>query len=169
MTAHSGAAPVVGQTQFPIWKTIKLGTEKTPDEYRKALKEAGYRIGDWANDILNKVVVSAQVSEVDLVNISVGELGFAEGAQYQDICARAVEMGSELCPAEVGPALRLTYKDQPPDEWLRVAMEAIVELEGYRGIFAVDGGYGGLWLHGGRGHPGIVWDADERFLFVRRK
>jgi hypothetical protein len=84
MTAHSGAAPVVGQTQFPIWKTIKLGTEKTPDEYRKALEEAGYRIGDWANDILNKVVVSAQVSEVDLVNISVGELGFAEGAQYQD-------------------------------------------------------------------------------------
>ena len=108
-------------SDLTVWKTIKLGTCKTPDEYREALRSAGYRISDWGNDILRKTSCAEVETEVDLVALSVKELGFQNGANYKDICARGVEMGFELAPAEVGPALRLSYKDQPRGEWLRIA------------------------------------------------
>ena len=37
---------------FTIWKTIKLGTYQTTDEYREALKKLGCRISNWADGIL---------------------------------------------------------------------------------------------------------------------
>jgi hypothetical protein len=155
---------------LPVWKTVKLGTCKTADEYRKALKKAGRRIGDWANDILGKPAFTASEmeTEVDLVVATVAELGL-KGGQYKDICTRAVEMGLELCPAEVGPALRLVYDDQPKGEWLIIAMEAITDSDGDLGVFGVERGYDGLWLDGYYGHPEHLWSSDARFVLVRRK
>ncbi|TSC94043.1 MAG: hypothetical protein CEN87_712, partial [Parcubacteria group bacterium Licking1014_1] len=49
------AAAVVKTSKFPVWKTIKLGTgSKNADDFRKAIKDCGMKIGDWANDILGK-------------------------------------------------------------------------------------------------------------------
>ncbi|MFZ2556178.1 MAG: hypothetical protein WAZ27_04580 [Minisyncoccia bacterium] len=155
--------------EFSVWKTVKLGTCKTPDEYRKALKKGSYRIGDWGNDILGKTPCAEEEQEVDLINLTVGELGFGKGASYKDICARAVELGLELCPAEVGPALRLSYKDQPRGEWVVIAMEAITDRDGGLRVFDVDHGGDELWLHGSIGHPDFHWHSDSRFVFVRRK
>lgn len=155
--------------EMPVWKTVKLGTCKTPDEYRKALKKAGRRIGDWGDDILGRITCSKEEVDLDLVVLSVGDLGFNDGARYADICAKAQELGLKLCPAEVGPALRLQYGDQPKDEWLRIAMEAMVDRDGGLGIFDVDRGAGGLWLDGNCGRPDFVWSADDRFVFGRRK
>ena len=161
----SAAKPI----EMPVWKTVKLGTCKTPDEYRKALKKAGRRIGDWGNDILGRITCSKEEVDLDLVVLSVGELGFKDGAHYADICAKAQELGLELCPAEVGPALRLQYGDQPKGEWLRIAMEAITDRDGRLSIFSVEHFGGGLWLYGYYGHPVFVWDADRCFVFGRRK
>ena len=155
--------------QFANWWTIKLGTCKTPDEYRTALKKGRYRIGDWSNDILGKTTCAQEETDVDLVALSVAELGFSKGAYYRDICAKGVEMGLELCPAEVGPALRLSYKKQPRGEWLCVAMEAIADSDGDPRIFAVVYDSGKLWLDAADGYPEIFWGADDRCVFVCRK
>ena len=160
---------VIGVAQnFHVWRTVKLGTCKTSDEYRGALKKAGRCSGDRADVILRRISCLQEEVDLNLVVMSVGDLGFKGRAYYGDICAKAVELGLELCPAEVGPALRLQYGDQPRDEWLRIAMEAITDRHGDRCIFVVrhDGG-GDLWLGAGRGHPGFVWGADHRFVFVR--
>ena len=101
---------------FKTWKTIKLGTGlKTADDFRKALKKADCNISDWANDIIGKSAFSVSPEEVDaeLVVVSVAELGFKNGATCADIYKRAEELGLALCPNEVGPQLRLQYKDQP--------------------------------------------------------
>ena len=66
--------------KLSVLKTVKLGVCKTPDEYRKALEEAGYRIGDWGNDILGKTACAQEETEVDLAAPSVKELGFNDGA-----------------------------------------------------------------------------------------
>jgi hypothetical protein len=106
---------------FPTWKTIKLGCgPKTADDFRKAVKSAGMKIGDWANDILGKPAFTATTSEteVELVVASVAELGFKDGATRKDIYVRAQEFGLDLCPPEVGPQLRLQYTDQSKGEGL---------------------------------------------------
>ena len=156
-------------TLMPVWKMVKLGTCKTPGAYRKALKKAGRSIGDWGDDILGRITCSQEEIDLDLVVLSVADLGFKDGARYADICAKAVELGLELCPAEVGPALRLQYGNQPNGEWLRIAMEAIADRDGNLYLFLVAHGVGGLRLHGSNGHPDYVWDADIRFVFGRRK
>jgi len=48
--------------------------------------------------------------EVELAIVSVAELGLeAEASSQSEIYARAKRIGFELCPAEVGPRLRLDY------------------------------------------------------------
>ena len=153
-----------------IWKTITLGTGlKTADEFRKALENNGFRISNWGNDILGKPAFKAatEKTEVDLVNISVAELGFKDGATRKDIYERAISLGLELCPNEVGPQLRLQYKDQPNGEWLRIAMEPITDSDGYLRVFLVVHDDDGLWLDGYYGRPDNFWDGHYHFVFVR--
>jgi hypothetical protein len=165
------------ENPFPVkvwntWKTIKLGTFKNVDDIRQALKAGGNNIGDWANNILGKPAfkVSETEQDVELVNVSVLELGFKQGACYADICKRALELGLDLCPAEVGPQLRLQWKDQPKGTFVVVAMEAITASGGCLGVFFVKrSDVGEQYLNADRGNADVVWDSVVRFLFLRRK
>jgi len=129
--------PWDGATTFPVWKTVTLGTFKDVKSLKKALEEKGFRIGDWAADVLNQRTfkLAKEETEVNLVRLSVKELGFPRGAPYGEICAKAQELGLNLCPAEVGPALRYQYPDQPTGEWLTVAMEPLAVSDGRPSVF----------------------------------
>ncbi len=159
------------KTSFNVWKTIKLGTHKDADALRKALKKADFKIGDWGNDILSKpaFTVASAEEEIQLVNLSVADLGFKEGANYENICSKAKELGLELCPNEVGPQLRLQYKDQPKGEYLRIAMEPITGSDGRLNFFSVGHDDDGLWLDGLYGFSVRFWRAYDRFVFRLRK
>lgn len=160
---------MVTAQEVSVWKMIKLGTGlKTADEFRKAIKDNDLRLGDWASDILGKPAFTAaeQESEVDLVRMSVKELGFKGNARFHEICARAKELGLELCLAEVGPQLRLQYLDQPKNEWPIIAMEAICDSHGLLDVFSVGHDDGGRWLSAYYGHSDSVWFPDHRFVFV---
>lgn len=163
--------PPVEITKFPIWKTIKLGIQKSADEYRKAIKADGMKIGDYGNDILGKPAfnVSSDEIEVELVRITVAELGFKNGATRKEIYNKALELGRKLCPNEVGPALRLQYADQPLGEWLLVAMEPITDSRGSPDVFDVARSSSGSWLDGYSGCPGDFWGADRQWVFLRGK
>ncbi len=136
--------------------------------FRKAIKKSGMKIGDWANDILGKPVfkTATEEIEVDLVVISVGELGFKDGAKRENIYVRAKELGLQLCPNEVGPQLRLQYKNQPNGEWLVIAMEPIADSVGHLRLFAVAHDDDGQWFDSCDGHPDSVWNAHSRFVFI---
>jgi len=148
---------------------------KSPNEYRKALKQVRISIGDWGYDILDRIAYSQEEIEVDLVVLSVSELGFYRSAKYKDLCAKALELGLQLCPAEVGPALRLSYKDQPSGERLRIAMKAVTSYGCYDSIFEVvhevelEYEEDELWLGGNCGVPDIRRRIRSRFVFVRPK
>ncbi|MEK7149603.1 MAG: hypothetical protein AAB757_01345 [Patescibacteria group bacterium] len=154
---------------FPVWKTIKLGTDlKLADDFRKALKANGHRIDDWGNDILGKPAFTTadKETEIDLAVVSNAELGFKEGACVKDTYKRALELGLVLCPNEVGPQLRLQYTNQPMGEWLLVAMDPIKNSGGGLGVFGVARYVDGSWLDGCRGHPDYRWYAVSRFVFA---
>lgn len=107
--------------------------------------------------------------EVDLVVLPLVELGFAvdEDVALEDIYDRAEMLGFELCPAEVGPLLRLQYLDQPDDESLHVAMQPIKTYGGEPTDLTVANGGVGLMLIGGDGRPNFTLPAVTRFIFVR--
>ncbi len=156
-----------------VWKTIKLGTGglKTSADFLAALKEQKFQTSDWAKDILGKseFTVATQETEVDLVVVTVAELGFKENAIRSDIYRRAQELGLDLCPAEVGPQLRLQYQDQPKGEWLIIAMNPITDSGGDLHVFNVAHDGLGLWLSSDFGNPGYFWRAGHRWVFLRRK
>jgi hypothetical protein len=89
------------------------------------------------------------------------------GARLRGTYRRALELTVELCPNEVGPQLRLQYKNQPKDEWLFIAMGPIATLGGYLGVFYVV--HDGFCLRGGDADPDHFRDGSNRFVFARRK
>jgi hypothetical protein len=164
--------PAPTPREWKVWRTINLGTGlRTADDFRTDLREAGCRLGDWASDMLNQDAFTAGVKEskVELVVVSVAELGFQEAATREDIYTRAISLGLGLCPAEIGPQLRLQYKGQPEGEWLRVAMEPITGSGGRLNVFSVERDRDELWLDSDGGHPDYVWYPGHRWVFVRRK
>jgi hypothetical protein len=154
---------------FEIFKTIKLGTHKLVDDLRQSLKDNGNRISDWGNDILGKTTLAESETEVTLHVATVKELTGKDCATNREINEAIRSKGYNLCPAEVGPQLRLQYPDQPKGEWLRVAMKPIAGSDGGLSIFRVEHGDDGRWLDGLSGHPGDGWSGGSRFVFVSRK
>ena len=151
---------------FPVWRTITCGIHESTQAFRESLTGQDVRISTYAADILEKTEIASEESEVQLARVTVAELGFPEGATYEQICARAKERGLQLCPAEVGPALREQYKDQPQGEWLIIAMESIADSDGDLSVFAVGHGGDDLWLHTYWSDPRSSWSPDYSFVFV---
>lgn len=149
-----------------IFKTIKLGTVK---KLQKELEKNNINIGDYAKKILAKVDISKHETTIDLVVKSVEELGFKNGATLKEIYAKAKEIGLKLCPAEVGPQLRLQYLDQPRNEWLFIAMNPITDSGRDPSVFHLGRGSAGLWLRAYWGNPDYRWRADDRWVFSRGK
>lgn len=157
---------------FPTFKTIRLGTGlKTADDFFKSIKDNGCLISTWTIDILGEDAFTAATEEieVELVVASVAELGFKDGAKCSTIYQRAQQLGLDLCPAEVGPQLRLQYADQPRNEWLLIAMEPITDSVGNLRVFNVEHDDCGPIICNEVGNPDEFWRGDFRWVFVRRK
>jgi hypothetical protein len=157
-------------TALPVWKTITLGEFANSFVLRNALDAADCAIGDLAEEILARpafTLVSTK-TDVDLVVVSVAELGLgADSASLRDIYARAEQLGLGLAPAEVGPALRLHYFNQPIGEFLHIGMKPITTWKGEPAIFVVANGGARLILIGQTGSADIQMPASSAFLFVR--
>ncbi len=159
----------ISATAIPVWKTIAIGTYKGVD----AAMDAGpcpIALGDWADEILGRpsFPFSRKPTELDLVVVSVADLGFGDqGAPLRDIYARALASGLELCPAEVGPVLRLNYLDQPPGEFLHVAMRPVARYSGELVDLTLGNGGNDLLLIGGDARPEAMLPGSVRLVFVR--
>ncbi len=103
---------------------------------------------------------------------------FFDGADFQTICARALKQGLELCPAEVGPALRLAY-DGPGegahDSPLVIAMAGrgtLAAASDERFIFSLARDDQSKWLSCVDGSPQHYWEPQNWanvlcFVFVK--
>lgn len=160
-------AQTIAIIERPPWKIIRVGTHKTIPELRQAIVDDGNKIETWGGDILDKIVVASTPAKVNLVLVTVADLGFPNGATREQIYAKSLSFSLSICPAEVGPQLRLQYKDQPIDEWILVAMEPITGSDGFLGVFDVERGDDGPWLRGSYGYPDNFWDGSRRWVFRR--
>jgi hypothetical protein len=93
-------------------RTIALGRYRTSQEYLNALKAEGIEMTPTVYKLLERVPVGKESGNVEIVILSVADLGLAEGASRADIFAKAKEFGLDLCPAEIELALRLHLAQQ---------------------------------------------------------
>lgn len=156
---------------FPTWRTVKLGTHKDVKALRKAMENAGIKIGDYASSMLKHTMftVASAETEIELVRVSVAELGFPKGATRAAIYDAARAKGLSVCPAEVGPQVRLQYLDQPMNEWFLIGMEPIPDSDDNPLVFSVEHDGYGRWLFSNVGHAEGVWYGDARWVFCRSK
>lgn len=153
--------------QLTTWKTVIIGNNKKP--YLDLLKKKDIYVSSYAQDLLEKMPALKMRETLDLVILSVKDLGLEDGATTEKIYAKAKEQGLELCPPEVGPALRLAYADQPMGDYFWIAMETITDRRGDPSIFYLDRDGAGLELSVGWDGPGDRWGSSLRFVFRLRK
>jgi hypothetical protein len=148
-SGQSNEANVDKPAHFQVWRTITLGSNKGVDAYRDALDIAKIKIGDSADEILGRPAFpyARTKTGVELAVLSAADLGVeSDQASLAEVYQRARQAGLEVCPAEVGPQLRLDYRNQPLGE--DIAMEPVVGDAAPEGVPAQ--GCGGLVGHGAR-------------------
>ncbi len=119
--------------------------------------------------MLEKLPALPKPEQVDLVQFSVEQLGLARGATLQEIFNQANKLDLELCPPQTGPELRLSYTDQPNEEYLRIAMDPITDSDGDPHLFVVRWYDSEPWLDSGYGRLVSKWYGSDTFGFRVRK
>jgi hypothetical protein len=152
-----------------IWRTITLGSYRGVDAYRDALDMAKIKIGDSADEILGRPAFpyAGTKTGVELAVLSAADLGVeSDQASLAEVYQRARQAGLELCPAEVGPQLRLDYRNQPLGEALDIAMEPVATYGGEPTILTLANWGTGLLLIGRDGRPESTLFRKSRFVFA---
>ncbi len=156
--------------KFSMQGAVKIGTGfKDGEDIFDALSAGGYHMSASSKDALSTSAfkTSKIAHEVKIVNVSVAELGFMEGATVKDIYIKATQLGLLLCPAEVAPQMLLQSLERR-DEWVRVAMEPIVTMTGVPVVLSVGDEHNQLWLGTYNAHPESFWLSKERCIFLKR-
>jgi hypothetical protein len=159
-------------SEIPIWKTITLGEYRTVNALRSAIENSPCPIGlsDSVDEAIGRpnFPFTTAKRELDLVVVSGTDLGFSEdGASLLDVYNRALAIGLELCPPDLGPALRLNYLDQSRGEFLHVAMRPVTLYNREVVDFSLGNDGNTLLLLSGDGRPETVLPGTVRFIFVR--
>lgn len=164
---------VVTQVKLPVlptWKTVTVGNLGNAKTARKLLEDGGIKISRWGSDILNRTTFEDTEATLDLVRVSVKELGLKDGVTTAEIYAAAQRQGLSLCPHETAAQLWLQYPDLlPRGEWSLVAVEATVDAGGVRSVFYLGHDDDGRWLSAFYGLPERRWLGNRRWVFVRNK
>lgn len=156
-------------TTFPEGKIEKYQIEiggKTKEQLEQEMKERN--ITSYGQDLLDSpdFVISEKVKNTDLLKLTVNGLGFLNGATIDEIYAKAKDFDLELCPAEVGPQLRLQSKIK---DWTLIAMKQIIDNRGNPGVFSLDSRDGILQLRCNGARPARRWEGSSQFIFRLHK
>lgn len=158
-------------TSFPEGKVQKYHIEiggKTREQLEQELKDKNVYISSYAHDLLKSpdFITSKTIEGTDLVRLFVKDLGFPQGATTDQIYARAQEYGLELCPAEAGPHLRLSYTGA---DWMWIAMKQISDRDGDPSVFRLYRYGATLRLGTYNAEPSYRWHENSQFVFRSRK
>lgn len=139
---------------------------KSPKELEAELRQQGIRITFSAEKMLHDpdFTTPKMPKVLHIVRLRVQNLGLKGTPTIGEIYAKAKKQGLDLCPAEVGPHLRLKDTDQPVKEPYYIGIKPIT-INGFQRIFYLDRTWRGLWLHGGRADSSERWSPSNRLVF----
>lgn len=115
---------------------------------------------------------------IPIVELSVGQLGFPQGATQPQLFEQAFSLGLGLAPVELGPHLRLQCLDQPEGFWghqvtehqappgsIQIASAPLSEDDQFPKGFYLRRIKGVLWLRGYWSDLQHIYQPLDRFVF----
>lgn len=166
-----------------VTRTVEVGG-LTKWELIEKLEQSSILMNEYGERLLadGKFTTSDTKYILQTVELTVGDLGFPDGAATPQIYKRASELGLELCPLELGPHLRLEYLDQPegysgnpsqrhqaPSGSITIASEILTEDDDFPKGFYLRQINGVLWLRGYLADHLHVWNPDDHFIFCQKR
>ncbi len=177
--------PADSAATFPacpaITRTVQIGGE-TKAELLVRLAQNGVELNEAARVLFasDKFITAAVRTHLRTVELTVRNLGFPQGTTVPELYARAIGLGLQLCPMELGPHLRLQFLDQPegflgPPVWqhrappgsIAIASEVLSDDYEFPKGFYLRRIQGTLWLRGYWSGPEHIYDPEDRFVFAR--
>ncbi len=147
-------------------ESIRIGGQ-TSAELQELMQKNHVKLSESTKDDLDSsdFLTSKQPEAVDVIKLTAGDLGLRDRSTTEEIYARILELGLELCPPEVGPHYRLAHLDQAMDDWVNIGMKPFANQGGCPYVFYVGRDSDGLWLDYDWVVPGNTWGPDNHFLF----
>ena len=140
----------------------------TGPEWIKRLEKGGFRVGDYAKQLLKKMDTTDGVTTD--VTVLKGELFSDNDRVTSKIRAEAESRGLTEPNPEIACLIRELFTDKELEEmgvWSMVAMhEPIEDADGYSVLLSADRGGGGRWLGTYYGRPDHRWHRDNSFAFA---
>ena len=154
----------------PVFLPSVTSDGRTGKQFTKSLEKAGYRVGDYAKDVMGK---TAFVSTTGVVYKPVVILG----QQFEDderITSKIRKFAKEqkfiTPPAELAPLLRETVSDEEIERmglWALIVMhEPITASDGDPNLLEVNRNDNGRWLDTYWDNPDNVWNRQNGFVFL---
>lgn len=153
--------------EVKTWQTVVAGEYRHFGDVLVAIADARCLL-QVSQHYFSRMTFSRKGTETDLVEISVDELGLADGTRTEAVYRRAYEFGLRLCTREIALLLLLKSIRISLKEVLYFAMEGRVTTDTMR-ILSLGkmGGVPVLSQDSYHGHQGRGWKKSDRFIFVK--
>jgi hypothetical protein len=95
-------------------RSVRVGGMDKRELVRR-LRERGVQFNQAAEALFEdeRFATLGECQVIEIESVSVCALGFQAGATYEQLTARAFDLGLVECPLELGPQLRLHFVNQP--------------------------------------------------------
>ncbi len=117
-----------------IWKKINKIDFSDTKECLLNLKNKNYKVSPWIENIFdnNKLNYFEINYPINLVRVSLNDLGFKKHTELKNVYLKIKDMGLELVPPQIALFSRFLYDDQPTGEWLRFAtpLKSMIDSDG---------------------------------------
>jgi hypothetical protein len=166
-------------TSPTITRTVQVGG-LSKAALREELQRNAIALNDAAEQLFasERFTTAATRYAVVTVELSVGALGFPQGATTAALVARAADHGLDRCPLELGPHLRVQYREQPegyvgqpvrqhqaPSGSITIVSAPLSDDDTVPKGFYLRRINGVLWLRGYRAGADHIWEPDDQLIF----
>ncbi len=110
---------------IPVFKTIKVGVNKSADQFRQIFVKSKIKTADLADRMLDCISYTQKETELDLVYFSTYDIipGDMSNPKVRNVYDVALALGLKKCPADVGPQLRVDYQEKAGQGSTIIGME----------------------------------------------
>lgn len=155
---------------WKTWKTIVVTDNFAPERLLDSLVLNQINLGFEVLQFLEVCDFAApqKNQSVDLVKLSVSDLGYQSGATRKTVFSCAEKEGLKLCPNFMGPLLCLQYLEQPKGDRIVIA-SASISLRSQSNLFFLQKHVytDGIWLEMVKFSPNDFCQSGDEWIFCR--